>query len=217
MFLRNGLAFLALIASCSTDARAGLIIDVQDAGLTAGSSGIIDVYIRSSGTDHVNIFDLTFQISGTHPSGSLRFGQVQSNVVQQATGPDYIFLNASSEANFGYARQDPTVTRLSGGDKRSTGSTSIGNSNLLLARLGIEHVTPTPSTATGVYQVSLVVDESQFGGPSSVTIQSSSAGTITVTSVPEPSSLILILGATSMFFRKRRLSPTWIWNWRMPR
>jgi hypothetical protein len=210
MLLRTLLIFGLLSVSWTSKARADLIIDVQDATLTAGGTGVVDVYVRSNGTDSISTFNLEFQITGFHPSGSLRFSSIQSNAVQQATAPNYIFLNASSSSNFGYARQDPVLTTLIGGDQRiGNTNTTVTSSNLLLARLAIEHQTPTPLTASGVYQLSLVGANSLFADSNftPLNIQSSTPGTITVTAVPEPSSGLLLgtcLCAASLKRRRKK-------------
>lgn len=177
--------------------QSALIIEVQDAQLSAGGTGFVDIYVRSTNSDLINIFNLELSITGFHPSGALHFSSVQSSTVQQATNPDYIFLNATDVNNFGYARQDPDLTILIGGDQRTGGTdTTLTSTNLLLARLAIEHQTPTPLSSSGVYQLS-VVNAGSFFADSSFNfadIQSSTPGTITITAVPEPSSFA-VLGA----------------------
>jgi hypothetical protein len=196
-------------AAISSSLSAGIIVDIQDATISAGGTGFVDVLISSTGTDDLASFTYEFEISAPTVNGALRFSAIQNSSETTATSPDYVFLNDSQA--FIAARQDPDEQRLVGGDG-ATANVSITGTQLLLARLELEHITATPLAAVGdTFTVSLVpglntdfLDENFI----SLTQEPFSSGTITITSaaVPEPASATVLLAgsAVGLWWKRRK-------------
>jgi hypothetical protein len=204
---------LILVAMISSPASAGIIVDIQDATIAAGGTGFVDVLISSTGSDDLASFGFEFQISAPTVNGALRFSAVQSDSETTAQSPldyDYVFLGDS--INFSAVRPDPDEQRLVGGDAASA-NVSITGTQLLMARLEIEHVTGTPLAAVGeMFTVSLLPGPStEFFDQdwNSVNLFSSSSGTIIITSaaaVPEPgaASVLLASSVVGLWWKRRQ-------------
>ncbi len=160
MFKR--LSFILLSLTVSTTASAGVIIQVQNATITAGGTGFVDVLISSTGMDNLFLAQYDFRISGSATDGALQFRSTanQSNSEQGADLPmwpfAYVFLGDTDPMNFSAALQ-PTPTELQGGDfTDSFTAVAVDGTQKLLARLEIEHITGTPLAAVGdMFTVSL--------------------------------------------------------------
>jgi len=193
--------------------NAALVFTFQDTSVVAGSSGSIEVFVSSTGTDFVTLMNFEFAITGSDPSGVLNFNPIQTAAAEIQNDPRYIFFNDS--AAYGVNLLDP-ITLVGGDSKASLPDVMVGGSPLLLARLQLEHITPTPLVSTGTYKISLVQGlnsiffDKDLG---EVDIDASSFvnfGTVTISAVPEPSSILLsgamaaVLGLRSRkLFRKK--------------
>ncbi len=148
------LCFLLLSLAASTTASAGLVIHVQNATITAGGIGFVDVLISSTGTDNLASAAFDFRISGSAANGALQFRSTanQSNSEQLADQPlfpfSYVFLGDTDPAFF--LANQVTPTELLGGDVTASFSgVTVDGTQKLLARLEIEHITSTPLAAAG--------------------------------------------------------------------
>lgn len=204
--MRQALLCLCALLSVPAAAFGDIIVDVQDASISAGGAGFVDVLISSNATltDLVASFGFEFQISAPTVNGALRFSAVQSDSETTAQGPldyDYVFLGDS--INFTAVRQITDEQSLVGGDAASTNAV-ISGGPFLMARLELEHITGTPLAAVGeTFTISLIPGPfttfaDANGDP--VAPFSSSSGTVTITSaaVPEPGS-VSVLFASSVF------------------
>lgn len=227
----------------SMPAYGDIIVQVQNASITSGGTGFVDVLISSTGTDNLYSAGYDFQIFGLQGNGSLIFRPSfnplspldpsnQTNSEQAVNSPNaYVFLGDTDAANF-YAIQDPSETRMLGGDSTlSTNNISLTSTQLLLARLEIQHVTGTPLAAIGdtftialvnndnVTPVDLTDDSTLFqdNGFNPLTFAAGSdpsaflnVGTVTITAaaVPEPGTFaVLTIAAASWCghrFRRRK-------------
>jgi hypothetical protein len=146
------LSFILLWLIASTTASAGVIIQVQNATITAGGTGFVDVLISSTGTDNLSVMQFDFRISGNAANGALQFRNTadQSNSEQGVSFPiAYVFLGDTDPANW-FANRQATPTELLGGDSTASFSgVAIDGTQKLLARLEIEHITGTPLAAVG--------------------------------------------------------------------
>lgn len=195
--------FLAFIvaAAVSSSLSAGIIVDIQDATISAGGTGFVDVLISSTGTDDLVNFQVELQLSAPTVTGSLRFNAVQSDSETTAQSPldyDYVFLGDS--INFFAVRQNPDEQRVVAGDSASS-NRLIGGTQLLLARLELEHFAFSPLAVGETFTVSLLPAGTYFEdelGP--LTLDSFNSGTITVTSaaVPEPASATVLLAGSAV-------------------
>ena len=153
------LTFILLSLIASTTASAGVIIQVQNATITAGGTGFVDVLISSTGTDNLILAQFDFRISGNAADGALQFRSTanQSNSEQVVNSPfAYVFLGDTNPANW-FANRQATPTELLGGDFTvSPTGVTVDGTQKLLARLEIEHITGTPLAAVGdMFTVSL--------------------------------------------------------------
>lgn len=202
---------LILAALVSSPLSAAIIVDVQNASIAAGGTGFVDVLISSTGAIDLASFGYEFQISAPTVNGALRFSAVQSASETTAAAPDYDYVFLGDSINFSAVRQDPDEQRLVGGDAASA-NVSITGTQLLMARLEIEHITGTPLAAVGdTFAVSLLPGpNTEFFDENgdSVSLFSSSSGIVTITSaaVPEPGSagLLMLISAVVAWRRRRK-------------
>ena len=193
-------SILAVIVSLvSATAHAGIIVDVLDTSLVAGGVGTVDVMIKydSVSSNILSSYGLVLQITqvaGT--TGQLQFTDPQTN--SYASTSSYVLFGDS----FGVSSSISTVNWVNDNyfstDATMSSGVIVPVTEVLLARLDLS----TSNTIGGdSYLISLVPADSSYteadlGGPFSFR-DSSHAGTIFISSVPEPSSLTLLgLGLT---------------------
>ena len=222
------LLVIAAAVVCSLQANAGIIVNVQDATITAGGYGVVDVLISSNSNDALTLFGYKFEITGSNLNGDLTFR------------PDWDFLDPLNTTNQSNSEQaaadyvlgidtDPGIftasllspTRMIGGDGTASGlDTTPLIGNYVLARLELQHLTPNAALAVGsTFQVSLVDDPdfTFFYDNAGLTAlpdpipfsYASTAGTITITSaaaVPEPATFLFLtaVGGSWLLVRRRR-------------
>ena len=186
--------------------------------LIAGSSGTVDVFIRTNaGTQTLDGFQAGINLTGG-PAGGLIFSAVQAEAQLGIGGPSgYVFFSKSISQN-----TSAIVGIVGGGGSSYIGADStddgsaiplVGNpapitlttTNRLLYRLNLSAVT------AGNYSIDLNGAVSSFYSNqldpvgTAVTF-SSTAGTLNITAVPEPSSLLLIaFGSAGMLVFRRRV------------
>jgi hypothetical protein len=217
---------MASIASWNRTGQADLLLTFQDTTFNSGELGSVDVFVRSTsatGDDLAQLFNCSFRITqvGQGSPGFLTFQPTASQLKseQGSTVPPYIFLGDTSPDNFSAVTQ-PDATQITSFDFTNSGNNfTIGTSNQLLARLELQHI---GAALTGQFQISLVQDSNltfftykdQVLDDIFAAIDSnsySSFGMITITSVPEPSSILILLPISliwcSRIWRKRRHSP----------
>jgi hypothetical protein len=200
--------------------RADLFVDVQDATLTSGGFGSIDVLVSSmGGTDTFSLLNYQFKITPINivNGGYVEFTGQQSNSEQDQA--DYIFAGSTSEAKFFSARSASNTLLLDGSDERVGGNIDVtGPTKYLLARLELQHITLSPELSGGTFRVSLVEspalsffeNTTPLVGQAQPRIHDSSyslagSGIVTIISaVPEPSSLSLVALSLCLAWRRRR-------------
>ena len=205
--------FAILLSDCLLvcNAQAGLIILAQNTQLASGGNGTLNVLISSNGTDNVDTFQYKFAITGDLGNvGSLRFSVPQSN----SEVADSNYIHSDSDGFTSEPQNSPAYDEILGGDfTASFLGTDIDSTQLLLARFEIEHILPsgTPASAAvgDVFTVSLVNDADTFfldNGFSNVDVLSTTPGQVTLTAIPEPSSLMMFsaLVAASICGRRKR-------------
>lgn len=223
------MVFFAATVLRPRDVNADLFVDVQDATLTSGGYGSIDVLVSSTGgIDTFSLFNYQFEITSVNTinGGLVEFqssfvsvdDKRQSNSEQDQG--NYLFAGSTNVANFAAKRQDPNRLQLVGGDVRTDGNMNLsGPTKYLLARLELQHITPSPELSAGTFRVSLVqsADLSYFQNldldnddPLQPRIHADSyslagSGIVTIISaVPEPSSLSLMALSLCLVWRRRR-------------
>ncbi len=210
------------------NATADLILRFSSGTVESGGIGYIDLFAESNGTDTFTLFNYKVEISEVLlvNGGILEFQESfdSANPLKQLSSEqeqsNYIFAGKSTFDNFTSVRQDPNRLQLVGGDAEATVTPitiSFGES-YLLARLELQHITPTPGLSTGTFRVSLLQDPNQSYfqnldledldpnqpkiDPSSYSLLNS--GIVTITAVPEPSSILLVASAIGLAIVRRR-------------
>ena len=156
---RISVVFLCLLTLC-VPASAAVIIEVQNASITAGGTGFVDVLISSTASEDLYSVGYEFEITGDVLNGSLEFRPSfdfmdpgnetnQTNTEQSVSGPiPYVFFPDTSVDNFFANNLDPLGKQLIGGDTRSIDENiSLTSTQQLLARLEVHHITSTPEAA----------------------------------------------------------------------
>jgi hypothetical protein len=235
------LGFLLVTAVLWGDAvaHAALVIEIEDTTIDAGGLGTIDIFLRSDGTSSDNVAIASYRVAITTISesgGDLQF-QASSNDIEvnrqnslEQLEPSYVFFGDANPTNFLATRQDPNRRLLQADDSTfslidgSFTDRTIGPTNLLLARIELQHITPSPDTATGQYRISLVQDPGfttfldstftpidinpdSFVNPANATDNFAfGAGLVTVgvVAVPEPSSIVVLCGGVLACIVRRR-------------
>ena len=202
------LAVVTVFGVRENRAMGDLIITIQGGSIAPNGTAIFDVFIRSSttGTDSFALANYEFAITAVNPtnntSGKLQFASNQPNPSDKA---NYVFTNLAP-GNPAVMRQGSGPEYLSaiGGDFTDPVLNlplDVLNSDKLLTRLQLVHSTPTPGSAIGTYRISLVNSANTFFRladlSTAVTIDALSyseanSGLITITAVPEPSTVMLL-------------------------
>ena len=196
----------------ATCAIGGVIVDVRDATMSAGTISFVDVWLTGDPGDTLEEFGYRFSITGATPqSGDLQFSVVQSNSeVSEAGIPPYVFLNDSGGFNADRVGGDPVL--LGGGDILGAGQDLSVDGTFLLARLELTHV-GSLTNPSHQFTISLVPGSSYFDTDADTPgVQplafTSLSGTVTVNSaaVPEPASFVVLglAAAVGGYVRRRK-------------
>ena len=154
----RSLLSMSILFIAINHAYGGIIIDVQDATITAGTSSFVDVWLTGDLGDELGRFGYGFSISGaTRPSGDLQFAVVQSNSEQTigASPPDnqgYLFFGDTDPGNWNSTRFDAVTLR--GGDALNSLDFVSIEGTFLLARLELLHTGPM-SVASHAFTINL--------------------------------------------------------------
>ncbi len=202
---------LAFFALSVVPLRADLVVNVGSTTIAPGSTGTVDITVTSTtGADTLSAFGLELQITGVGtPAALLQFSMDQPTPYGNV---NYVFFGQSSNNDFGLPLWSPPFTTnynndtITGGDSNDgNGSTpgyvtipsSAGGAYTYLA--SVQFFLPVGGTSGDQYKISLVNSpgqtyfDDQNNNPLSYT---SSSGLVTVegiASVPEPSSLLVVV------------------------
>ena len=169
-----------------------------------GQAGKINVFIRRDATPTPSLENFTVwvnleKIDGLNANGLL-FSSAQEQ--SQLSSPNYVFNSVSagligSVANGGLQYRGTDTTTVNN-------AVSVPQSNRLLFSLDLNPI------AQGEYRINVSTGNSSFISPAIATIPfTSTAGSISVTAVPEPSSFALLIAsigaATLPAWRRKRL------------
>lgn len=214
-----------LLALMVCPAHAGLTIDIDSKSITAGSSGIVDVYVSSDAPDGspdlLNQYGLQFLIT-TSGGSRLEFDPVNQPQAFLISLP-YLFYPQSFDADSGTDVNSVAQTSVPNDTLNATDSTivdtyelSLSSGPKLLARLQVTSLTALPPIGGDTFTISLVPgfgtgsyddsDTTYFnvfdfgnGTQDSYVPFTSHSGTITIQSVPEPSTFGLTLLGMAIF------------------
>ncbi|MEO1618991.1 MAG: PEP-CTERM sorting domain-containing protein [Planctomycetota bacterium] len=204
------LAFLLLSAR---PALAEFTLSIEDTTIAAGSGSVtLDVGITpDGGSAAIADFVLILEITPLEQTGdsTLRFVPMQSEAF--LTDADYVFAGNSDVFNEGdSAVFSVTADELVLEDLTANFEDAVFSTQRLMATFDVEHLlgsTAAPATRGDQYLVS-ISNESDFGNAAGDPIFSftSRPGTLTITAIPEPSmvSMLLLCGSAVSLRRKRR-------------
>jgi len=208
------IALICLVSALNgTNAQGAIVVSFGPSNpgpLVAGSSGLLDVFVRTdAGSVRLDFFQVELSLSG--PANGLLFADPQSDA--QLTKSNYAFFNVSSaQINFlpvGAVTGAGSIYRGSDATDNGAGLSSpieLTTANKLLYQLDLNAVT------AGIYSISLNTGNTSFLDESltPIDIGPSTPGSITVKSVPEPSSLAFLasLAGLSAYRLRRRLRET---------
>jgi hypothetical protein len=205
--------FVAMMLTWSVgQACGGVIVSVQNGTIAAGGTGSVDVYIRSS-SGSFDLYSTSYflEITGTTTNGDLIFRDDADQTSEQQTvsgSVPYVFYGNTDSTNW-FATRQTLATELVGGDftTASTG-VSVGTTDLLLARLQLQHISSTPASSVGdTFTIALkAVNETEFVDsalpPIPFRIEPASytnVGTFTIlagaSAVPEPGGILASIAA----------------------
>ncbi|MDB5349625.1 MAG: hypothetical protein JWN86_872 [Planctomycetota bacterium] len=214
------LILAALLALVASPVRAGLIISFNnDNPVAVGSTAFVDVFISSNADvlspDKINNFQFDFLIT---TSGPTRLEFTAMPPTTYLDDPSYLFhLDSTAgltSSPVGTASQTdvPNDTFIGADSTFSFNSVNLSsvNSPKLLARLQVTAITSLPPALNDTFTISLVASSgngSSLGNASSyfdvvnasqdelsAVPFTSTPGTVTITAVPEPATLLLVLG-----------------------
>jgi len=177
-------AALALLAP--SPSRADLIVTFRSVTVAANSTGnTTDVILTNSGPAAVTVGGFSFQIRATAAGINFTAATIDT------TSAPYIFN--------GHSLFGPTINTTSGATLIASDDYDVAGSGVMVAAgatVGLGHVsfnvgTESGSVTFGPYPATSLADASGNNIPITTLI----GGTITVTSVPEPSSLAGLLSA----------------------
>jgi len=221
--LKYVFALMTLILSVG-QVDGGVMVTVQDGTISAGGTGYLDIYIRSSsGSFDLYSTSYSLEIMGTTTNGDLIFRDDFDQTSEQQTvsgSVPYVFYGNTDPLSW-FATRQTLATELVGGDM-TTASTgvSVGTTDLLLARLQLQHISGTPVSAVGdTFTIALkAVNETEFldSGLNSFRIEPASytnIGTFTIlagaSAVPEPggilASIAVVVVAAARYRRRGRV------------
>ncbi len=203
---------ILLLTALSSQARAAIVVTIQDATIAAGGSGFVDVLISSNTSLNLDVAAYDFEITLVGTPARISTLQFTTPQVTEVGFADYVFAGDAAPIDVFTLNNSRFVAIAA---TESFNGVSLTATTRLLARLELESVLGpggTPALANGEqFQISLVDSGDTFFGdfegnrldvvPSSF----ASSGLITIqdiTAVPEPSSLALCaLGAAAMGWR----------------
>lgn len=210
------LTLIAVLAAKDV-ARADMIITIDPKAFQAETRDYFDVYIESSINQNLLLasykLQITPQIGNTaslffrNSYDALDPANIDNQSISEQSSSNYVFFGNTADTNFSSNRL-PNPLELIGSDSEAsgiTGVTMLANQKYLLTR--VEVFTENPGT--GTFTINLVNDPTQTffldSNFDEVGIDSSSfsGSTFSISSVPEPSSILFGLGGAFAFGLQR--------------
>ena len=211
MKLRRLIAFTILLVTMTSMTNAGVIVSVQNATVSQGGNGYVDVLISSDSADSIAGYYFTAVISGT-PAG-LTF---RDDLDQEDISASFVFssnvnaLYSTASIVLGTAELEATA----GGDNLDGDGFNVdfalSSTPVLAARFSVTASNTAVVGSTLTVTISGTPDSEvydqnwDFNPPSPIT-PTYNTGTVTISSaVPEPSTMAMLCMASCFAFRKRR-------------
>ncbi|MCO8123491.1 PEP-CTERM sorting domain-containing protein [Stieleria sp. TO1_6] len=214
------LTVVPLLVNHGNRADADIVVEFGSAQIRSGGSGFIDVFVSSSdGSDELFGFEADFSLLGDNTGGFLEFKpsfnpanptgpDTQSSAETQ--DPDYVFRGDST--SFSATRNGPPNQMIQ--SDFASANKPLGSDRFLLARLDFFHITPVPVNT--VFSVALNPTgntnfyHDDLSTASIDAVSFTNLGSINVTAIPEPSSLLvlaMVFGGVAVRRRRKTLLP----------
>lgn len=203
-------------------ARATILVSMGDTTLTTGSSGYVPVSISSDSNEPLSSTAFEFRITTAGPT-RLEFTD-SPDPASDPTFSDagYVFFGNSLfetldlPLGFSTTTNVPGDTFIGGDATLDSSDVVVGTTNLLLVYLPVTTLTDLPPDVSDTFTVSLVpVDGDGSTGNTNFSDAdfnnhdfNSVAGMVTITSVPEPGSWLLLVTGALMLATTKCLRPT---------
>lgn len=193
------LAFL-IIAFAAAPSSASTLIALGDVALAPGGTGTMDITVTSDTGDTLSAFFLQLLITPSAGSSqSLSFTSSQPTVYDQ---PNYVFAGSSFNQDNGLPFwYPPTITTylndtISGGDTSDSAAgyvtipATAGSGNSFMA--AVQFYLQPGTSLSDSFQVSLTSASVLYDQDGNALMDvTSTGGLVTISSVPEPSTLVL--------------------------
>ncbi len=230
-YIPMSFSMLILSIACES-ASADLILEISSTSIAARNQSYVDVIVSSRDNTPISIagFDLSLAIVDVSPVGQPASGELyfldsfsigspddplrQSNSEQRA--PNYVFRDHAFAENFGAVRQNPNIFQIAIGDSTVDPTTGLltdvaVTTSRLLARLEIaQRQSIDTALMRGEYEIQLLTaqffDSSFQAVPLSPIVM---PGVVTISAIPEPSSVFLTLTSLLTVFRFRFKRQSW--------
>lgn len=189
-------ALIVLVLVGAVPARADLAIRIDDVQISQGGEGIINVYVRSTGTDRLSTYNVDYGIAAIGGVGTqLLFASPQPTAYVFDPASNYVFTQPSGLSGTvlppytSYADSDTTLA--------VDGYETIGSADRLLARLVLNASNGNFSPEIGdQFQIDLEFAFTQFFDDAfnEIAYTVERPGTVTIVAaqaVPEPPSAVL--------------------------
>jgi len=183
----------------ATSARADLILSAQSVQAKVGTSGAFDVSLTNTGPNSVTVGGFSFRVSVNNPGITL-------TQINTSTAIPYIFAGQSLSGPIITTPGNLPGQSMSASDARLTGGTLLAPG----ATLGLGHVLFNLSSGLppGVYPVTITPPGfgslTSLSDPNGNPLPLGTAINGTITAVPEPASLLLLVAATGFVVVSRR-------------
>jgi hypothetical protein len=197
------LLLIALVClAWASPVQAGLVFSLANAYIPLGGEGSVDILIRSTtGTDTLSNFQGYFTITSLGSGSPLLFlsADVDSHYIFDGNSINAIYglpsYSLDSLAPNSIMVGDQTQGTLEGGP--SDNVTVSSSTNAMLARLMFS--VPATASVGDTFDLSLagsptsVFQTNVWDSPEDVSFTSGSLGTLTVTAVPEPATIVVLV------------------------
>ena len=199
------LTTLAAAVGLGAAARADFVVAVGDASIPRGGTGTVDVLIRSTNPagDPLSSFGFELQIQ---PTGPRHLDFLNPQLDRQLTLASYVFAGNSGDAvdraavGAVHSVGGGASNQFVGGDETDSGDNVTVTGNALLVRLDLTAATAAAPLAGDTFTIALQPGAfTDFRDANNALIPfTSTAGVITISAVPEPGAIVLLVAGASL-------------------
>jgi len=220
----SALITVAFIMGLYAPARANYIVAIGDKTIQPGGTDFVDVTIRSvtpggaPSSDLLSFFGFEFRITSAMSTGTHSLAFTNPQPRGYLTASNYVFFNNSFDVGpppqtTGNVSQSlggsPNDTFIGGDQTNNFGDVTV-TGNVLLVRLQVTAATLSPPTQGEKYTIRLVPGlNTSFLNNAGEVAYTSSSGAVSITSVPEPNSIVLLVSGGLALLASRQFRRGW--------